>query len=122
MLAALPDILYRWRVFGGPLRTETTELPLMGLQHIGPVAWQMLRDTLVAGEWGYLFPLALYGGYRLARDQRREALVLGGAFIVVLLVHLTYRSLRLRDLLSLFPLLNLAAAYGAVSLVAGCGR
>jgi hypothetical protein len=116
LVAAVPDIVYRWRVFGGLLHTETTELPLIGLQHIGPVAWQMLRDALVAGEWGYLFPLALYGGYRLARDRGREALIVGLAFAAVLVVHLTYRSLRLRDLLSLFPLLDLAVAYGAVSL------
>lgn len=116
LIAVVPDIVYRWRVFGGLLRTETTELPLMGLRHIGPVAWQMLRDALVAGEWGYLFPLALYGGYRLARNRHRKTLVLGLAFAAVLVVHLTYRSLRLRDLLSLFPLLDLAVAYGAVSL------
>ncbi|MGD2207748.1 MAG: glycosyltransferase family 39 protein [Anaerolineae bacterium] len=117
LLAALPDILYRWQTFGGPLATETTELPAMGLQHIGPMAWQMLREALVAGEWGYLFPLALYGGYRLARQHRRKTLVLGSAFAAVLLVHLSYRFLRLRDLLSLFPLVDLAVAYGAVSLI-----
>jgi hypothetical protein len=89
----------------------------MGLQHIGPVAWQMLRDSLAAGEWGYLFPLALYGGYRLGRERWPQALVLGSAFTAVLLVHLTYHSLRLRDLISLFPLLDLAVAYGAVALV-----
>jgi len=116
-VAAMPDIIYRWRVFGGPLATETTELPLMGLQHIGPVAWQMLRDALAAGEWGYLFPLALYGAYRLIRRHLHEAIVLGSAFVAVLLVHLTYHSLRLRDLISLFPLLDLAVAYGAVVLV-----
>jgi hypothetical protein len=116
LLAALPDIAYRWRHFGGPLATETTELPLMALRFMGPVAWQMLRDVLVAGEWGYLFPLVLYGGYRLVRNRSREAVVLGSAFLAVLLVHLTYRSLRLRDLISLFPLVNLAAASGAVML------
>jgi hypothetical protein len=116
-LGALPDIVYRWQVFGGPLATETTELPLMGLQHIGPVAWQMLRDALVAGEWGYLFPFAAYGAYRLARRRPRQAAVLGSAFVAVLFVHLTYHSLRLRDLISLFPLLDLAVAYGAVALV-----
>ena len=89
----------------------------MGLQHVGPVAWEMLRATLVAGEWGYLFPLALYGGYRLVRERGRESLLLGSAFLAVLLVHLTYHSLRLRDLISLFPLLDLAVAYGAVSLL-----
>jgi hypothetical protein len=117
LLAALPDMVYRWRVFGGLLRTETTELPLMALQHVGAVAWQTLRDALVAGEWGYLVPLALYGGYRLARDRGREALILGLGFATVLVVHLTYQSLRLRDLLSLFPLLDVAVAYGAVTLV-----
>jgi hypothetical protein len=117
LVAALPDIVYRWRVFGGPFATETTELPLMGLQNIGPVAWQMLRDALVAGEWGYLFPLAVYGGYRLARERGREALVLGSAFLAVLLLNLTYRSLRLRDLIPLFPFVDLAVAYGAVALV-----
>jgi hypothetical protein len=117
LVAALPDILYRWRVFGGPLATETTELHLMRLRHIGPVAWQMLRDSLAAGEWGYLFPLAIYGAYRLGREQRRKAIVLGSAFAAVLLLHLTYRSLRLRDLISLFPLVDMAAAYGAVALV-----
>jgi hypothetical protein len=117
VIGAVPDIVYRWRWFGGPFTTETTELPLMGLQHVGAVAWEMLRATLVAGEWGYLFPLALYGAYRLARDRRREALVLGSAFGAVLFVHLTYHSLRLRDLISLFPLLDLAVAYGAVALL-----
>ncbi len=117
LVAALPDILYRWHVFGGPFATETTELPLMGWQHVGPVAWQMLRDSLVAGEWGYLFPFALYGAYRVARQRPRQALVLGSAFAAVLLIHFTYRSLRLRDLISLFPLVDLAAAFGAVALV-----
>jgi hypothetical protein len=117
LVAALPDIAYRWRVFGGPLATETTELHLMSLRHIGPVAWQTLRDVLVAGEWGYLFPLALYGGYQLACRQGRKVAVLAAAFGLVLLVHLTYRSLRLRDLISLFPLVDLTVAYGAVSLV-----
>ncbi len=115
VLGALPDMVYRWRWFGGLLATETTELPLMGLQHIGPVALEMLRAVLAAGEWGYLFPLALYGIYRLAREWPRQVLVLASAFVAVLLVHLTYHSLRLRDLLSLFPLVNLAVAYGAVS-------
>jgi hypothetical protein len=117
LVTALPDIVYRWRVFGGPLATETTELHLMRLKYMGLVAWEMLRSSLAAGEWGYLFPLALYGGYRLVRGRLRETAVLGSAFVAVLLVHLTYRSLRLRDLISLFPLLDLAVAYGAVTLL-----
>jgi hypothetical protein len=117
LMAALPDILYRWEVFGGPFATETTELHLMRMQYMGTVAWRLLRDATVAGEWGYLFPLAAYGAYRLIRDSSKEAAVLGCAFAVVLLVHLTYQSLRLRDLISIFPLVNIAVAYGAVALV-----
>jgi hypothetical protein len=89
----------------------------MGLQHIAPVAWQMAREALAAGEWGYLFPLAIYGSYRLLRAHGRETIVLGSSFLAVLLVHLSYRALRLRDLISIFPLLDLAVAYGAVMLV-----
>ncbi|MGQ9598466.1 MAG: hypothetical protein ACUVWZ_03515 [Anaerolineae bacterium] len=117
LFAALPDIVYRWQVFGSPLAAETTELPLMSLRHVAPVAGEMLQAMLAAGEWGYLFPLALYGAYLLARRHAPQAMILGSAFALVLLVHLTYRSLRLRDLLSLFPLLNLTVGYGAVCLV-----
>jgi hypothetical protein len=117
LVAALPDIIYRWRTFGSPLATETTELHAMAIQNIGAMAWQTLRDTLVAGEWGYLFPLVLFGGYRLLRDHRREALVLFSAFAAILVVHLTYQFLRLRDLISVFPLVDLAAGYGAILVV-----
>lgn len=55
---AIPDTLYRWRVFGGIFATETTELPSMALRHVGPVSIQAAREALAAGEWGYLFPFA----------------------------------------------------------------
>ena len=113
---AIPDTLYRWRVFGGIFATETTELPSMALRHIGPVSIQTVREALAAGEWGYLFPFAIVGCVALARAHRRSFAVLAAAFGAVLLVHLTYRFLRLRDLISLFPLVNLAVSYGAVSL------
>jgi hypothetical protein len=117
LIAAIPDITYRVRVFGGLLATETSELPSMHLRYAGPVAWETLRSSLVAGEWGFLFPFALYGGYLLARWHPRATAVLGSAFFAILLVHLPYRFLRLRDLLSAFPLFDLAVAYGAVMLV-----
>jgi hypothetical protein len=116
-IAAIPDIAYRVRVFGGLFATETSELPSMHLRYVGTVAWETLRSSLVAGEWGFLFPFALYGGYLLARRYPREAAVLGSAFFAILLVHLPYRFLRLRDLLSIFPLLDVAVAYGAVMMV-----
>jgi uncharacterized membrane protein len=117
LLFAVPDIFYRWQVFGSPWATETTELALMSVQNIVPAGSRMLRVALIAGEWGYLFPLAAYGLYRLVRDHRPVAAILGSAFAVVLLVHLTYSALRLRDLISLFPLVDVAVAYGAVVLI-----
>jgi len=117
LLMAIPDTLYRWRVFGGMFATETTELPAMALRNIGPVSIQALREALVAAEWGYLFPFALVGSLALVRVNRRSLVVLALAVGSVLLVHLTYRFLRLRDLLSLFPLVNLFVGYGAVSLI-----
>ncbi|MBN1660596.1 MAG: hypothetical protein JXA93_19520 [Anaerolineae bacterium] len=117
LAGAAPDILYRVRWFGGLFATETTELPLMALRHVGPVAAEMARAALAAGEWGYLFPLALYGAWRLLRDRQWQAAIVGSAFVAVLGVHLTYQALRLRDLISIFPLVDLAIAYGAVSLV-----
>ncbi len=116
-IMAIPDAIYRWRVFGGLFATETTELPSMAIRHIGPMALQALRDMSVAGEWGYLSPFALLGCCLLARHHRRAFTMLAGAFVAVLLVHLTYRFLRLRDLISLFPLVNIAVSFGAVSLV-----
>lgn len=116
-LMAIPDAIYRWSIFGHLFATETTELPSMALRHVGPMAAQTLRDALVAGEWGYLFPFALAGCWLLARHTRRAFGVLGTAFAAVLLVHLTYRFLRLRDLISIFPLVNLALSHGAVSLI-----
>jgi hypothetical protein len=117
LTVALPDIAYRWKAFGGPFAAESSELPSMGLRFLTTAGAQALHSTVAAGEWGYLLPFALYGGYRLIRRHGREASVIAAAFVAVLLLHLTYRFLRLRDLLSLFPLLNLAVAYGAVLLV-----
>jgi len=76
----------------------------MGLQHMGRWHGRMLRDALV-GANGAICSLALYGGYRWpATGAGSAGLIL--AFAAVLLVHLTYQSLRLRDLLSLFRYLT----------------
>jgi len=115
LVAALPDVSYRWSVFGSPFATETTELPHMRLEYVGPMAIEVLRNALAAGEWGYLLPLALYGGIACIRNHPWESAVIATAFGAVLLVHLTYRFLRLRDLISIFPLVNLAVAYGAAA-------
>lgn len=116
LVAASPDILYRWRTFGSPWAVESTELASMKIGFVGHVSRQLLRELLAAGEWGYLFPLALYGTLHLARRRRHATAVLGTAMVAIVLLHLTYRYLRIRDLASIFPLLSFFTAYGAIML------
>ena len=63
-----------------------------------------------------LLPFAVLGAWALAKE-RRAAMILGSALLAVLGVHLLYAALRLRDLISIFPLLDVAAAYGATHLL-----
>jgi hypothetical protein len=122
MLVALPDVVYRWQSFGSPLATGSTELPLLGPENVGRALQATLPHLLAAGEWGYLLPLAGVGSWWLVRRHGRASLVLGSALVAVFGVHLLYAALRLRDLISVFPLLHLVAAYGGVRLLGWMGE
>lgn len=113
---ALPDVIYRWQTFGSPMATGSTELPLLGLENVGRALRAVLPHIWAAGEWGTLLPFAVLGAWGLAK-QRRAAMILGSALLAVLGVNLLYAALRLRDLISIFPLLDVATAYGAVYLL-----
>lgn len=52
----------------------------------------------------------------MCKERTGQFLVLMSAVVAILFVHLPYAALRLRDLLSLFPLLLVWAAYGVVAL------
>ena len=112
LLVAIPDLLYHQSVFGHFLRPESTELDLFNLSHVSATARLMWQRALSANEFGYLSPLVAYGAYRMYATKRGQFLVLLTAVLGVLAVHLPYQALRLRDLLSLFPVLLAWVGYG----------
>ncbi|HJX37410.1 MAG TPA: glycosyltransferase family 39 protein [Anaerolineae bacterium] len=116
LVVAIPDLLYHQFVFGHFLRPESTELYLFSLAHVfstGRLIWQR---GLSGNEFGYLAPLVAYGAFRMFRSRRGLFLVLLTAVLGILAVHLPYAALRLRDLLSAFPILLAWAGYGVADL------
>ncbi|MFZ1551708.1 MAG: hypothetical protein WAV53_09965 [Anaerolineae bacterium] len=121
-LGALPlglaDLWYHWRLSGAIWQPESPESFLFSLAHIGRSAAAVLAEALRHNEWGLLWPLTLLGAWYLARRAPRVSAVLGLTVLALLAIHLPYGALRLRDLLSLFPLLALFTAWGAVAVLA----
>jgi hypothetical protein len=115
-VVALPDLLYHQVVFGHFLRPESTELELFGAGHISSTALEMWRRGLSANEFGYLVPLLAYGAYRMFREAKGPFLIFLTAFVGIVAVHLPYAALRLRDLLSAFPILVAWAGFGVADL------
>lgn len=115
-VVAIPDLLYHHFVFGHFLTPESTELYLFSLWHVPSTAVLMFERLMCGNEFGFLIPLIGYGAYRMYVEKRDQSLILITAVVGILVVHLPYAALRLRDLLSLFPLLLVWAAYGAVAL------
>ncbi len=115
-LVALPDLLYHQLVFGHFLTPESTELELFSLAYVPATARVMWQRACSGNEFGFLVPLLVWGAYRMYAEKRGEFLVLLTAFLAVLAVQLPYAALRLRDLLSLFPIVLAWAGYGVVDL------
>ncbi len=115
-VVAVPDLLYHQFVFGHFLIPESTELDLFDLANVPSTAALMWEHALSGNEFGYLSPFILYGAYRMYADRRGQFLAFLSAVLGILVIHLPYAALRLRDLLSLFPLLLVWGAYGIVDL------
>jgi hypothetical protein len=120
-LGALPwglaDLWYHWRLSGDLWQPESPESFLFSLTHIGHSAATVLADALRRNEWGLLWPLLLIGAWSLARRAPRVSAIMALTVLGQLLIHLPYGALRLRDLLTLFPLLVLWTAWGVVTVV-----
>jgi len=113
---AFPDLLYHRLSFGDFLIPESEELALFALSHLATTGPRLGRDLFRGNEFGYLFPFLLYGTYQMYRQKRDLFLVLGSWVLALLLFHLPYVALRLRDLLSVFPALVALTVYGMISL------
>jgi hypothetical protein len=115
-LVAIPDLLYHQFVFGHFLTPESTELDLIRLANVPATAKLMWQRAFSGNEFGFLLPLIVWGAFRLYVERRGQFLVLLTALLGVLAVHLPYAALRLRDILSVFPLLLALVGYATVDL------
>jgi hypothetical protein len=115
-LVAIPDLLYHKTIFGGWLRTESTEWFLMSIRNVGQSLFAALQHGLLRREeLGFVAPFAVYGGWLLWRRHRWPAWVLAAGVSGVFVFHLCYAALRPRDLIAILPVLYLCAAYGFVA-------
>jgi hypothetical protein len=116
LLIAIPDLLYHQWVMGHWLRPESLELRHFSLAFVGRMAARMWRDLFNAREFLYVSPFLLYGLLRQWREDRVHFALLSTWVIAILLIHLPYEALRLRDVLSIFPALCFCTGYGVVGL------
>lgn len=113
-LVALPDFFYRSAAFGTPLSFAAGELGQFSLTDILPVTGQLLAD--LAADLNLALPFTLLGLVFFIKDNRRPAAGLALALGPVILFHLPYHYLKLRDLLFILPFLYSLAAYGVAQL------
>ncbi len=115
-LVATPDLLYHQWVMGHWLRPESLELRHFSWRFMAPMAWRMLRDLISGREFLYVIPVMLWGLVRQWREHPAYFGLLSSCLVAVVLIHVPYEALRLRDLLSVFPVLCFWAAYGVLDL------
>ncbi len=122
LLAAAPALIYHTLAFGSPLHTGSEEWANFSLTRLPETAWRTVSELLAYREFGLLSPFVIVGAWALWRASRREhgygsLWVLLAYFAPLFLFHVAYWPLRLRDILSLFPVLSILAAIGVVWLV-----
>lgn len=113
---ALPDLFYHQKYFGGFLVPESEELIHFSLINIATTLPLMLHRLFEGNEFGYLLPFMLWGGWRIYQDKRALFWILAAWILAVFFIHLPYRFLRLRDLLSLYPPMFVFVAYGVADI------
>lgn len=122
LLGSLPDAVYRTGLYGAPWRFGTGELALFSAAALPEALGRLGSELLAPAEWGWLWPLALLGAAYAWRRSRRALAVLAAAYGPLLIFHLWYPFLRLRDLLSLYAPLAALTALGAGVLLAAAWR
>jgi len=112
-LVALPVLCYHQAAFGGPFRVGgAAELALFSWKHIPRTLATMLNNVLTAHEFLYLIPFMVWGVIQVWRRAGNVAVALLIWSAVIVFFHLPYPALRLRDLLSVFPVLAIWAGAG----------
>ena len=127
LCAALPVLAYHAWAFGGPFTTGSDELQHFSLAGVPGMLARTLIELGWYREFGLIAPLIAYGAWALGRPEgsrggaeARRAMpvaVLALYALPVFVFHLAYAYLRQRDLLAVFPIGTILAAYGAVRLI-----
>jgi hypothetical protein len=115
-LAAAPTFVYHAAWFGHPFVTGSEELSNFSLARMPETFLRTLHEANWVREFGFLTPLIALGLVAMWRTSRRLTATLALFFVPVFGLHVFYDYLRLRDLLSLFPIVYLFAAIGAIAL------
>jgi hypothetical protein len=108
-IVSFPDFLYRAVAFGSPLASGSTELSRFSLADIPSVTSQLLIELVT--DFNFLLPLTLIGLAVFIRNNRLNGAGLALTLGPVILFHLPYHYLKLRDLLFILPTLCALAVY-----------
>ncbi len=113
--AAVPVVPLFWYhalAFGSPFSVESAELQLFAAENVWDTLLGTLGDVLRPNEFLYLLPFGVLGGVYLWRTARWQWFALATWVVVLVGFHLPYAALRIRDLLSVFPVLALCVGVG----------
>jgi 4-amino-4-deoxy-L-arabinose transferase-like glycosyltransferase len=118
-LVALPVLRYHQVAFDGPFRVGgTAELALFGWEHIPGTLVKMTGRFLSPLELLYLTPFLVWGVIQTWRDARRGTVALLAWLAVIVVFHLPYPALRMRDLLSVLPVFAIWVGAGMAGALA----
>jgi hypothetical protein len=112
LLVATPVLWYHTIAFGGPFRVGWAELELFGSGNIPTTLAHTVRALLDTKEFFFLAPFLVWGMIHLWSISRRAGIVLLVWLLVIVLFHLNYAPLRIRDLLSVFPVFAIWVGVG----------
>ncbi len=119
---AVPDLLYRLQLYGTPVRFGTGELALFSVQALPAALSQLGHEALDAREFGWVWPLALLGALYAWRHSRPALLAVLASYAPLLVFHLWYPFVRLRDVLALYVPVAAYTALGGLALLAWIWR
>jgi hypothetical protein len=115
---AFPVLWYHKLAFGGPLRVGgTAELALFAWKHVPRTLIATVRSLLIPKEFLYLAPFTVWGAIQVWRRARIAAIALLAWLVVIVSFHLPYPALRMRDLLSVLPVLAIWTGVGVADVL-----
>ena len=112
-VVAVPDLFYHWVAFGNPLQPEQSgELAAFALGNVPGGLGLLAAAFLSQHEFGYVLSFTLVGMWAMWRQRRRALLILLAGVAILVAVHAPYYFVKIRDLLSVFPVAAVLTGYG----------